>query len=385
MNSYRRVWNRFWVLLAAVLVAGALAQAAVTPEQLAKIKLPPGFSISVFAADVQGARSMVLSSRGHLYVGTRDQGKVYVIEDALTSATKGEKAKPAYTLARGLQMPNGVAVHGSDLIVAEISRITRYPGIDVSPRSPIKPIVLREDYPKDVHHGWKYIAIGPDGWLYVPVGAPCNRCVRDNSIYASITRLSLDGKTREVVASGIRNTVGFAWHPETQELWFTDNGADGLGDNMPGDELNRLEKPGQHFGFPFCHQGDFQDPEFGVGKNCREDGPYARPVQKLGPHVAALGMKFYTGKMFPPIYQGRVFIAEHGSWNRSQKIGYRLTTVTLDGNRAIGYETFAEGWLQNGSVWGRPADVLVLSDGSLLVSDDQAGVIYQIRYKEPQS
>jgi glucose/arabinose dehydrogenase len=236
-----------------------------------------------------------------------------------------------------------------------------------------------DKFPTDRHHGWKFIRFGPDGMLYVPVGAPCNICLREEDPrYASITRMRPDGSGLEVFAHGVRNTVGFDWHPETKELWFTDNGRDWMGDDLPPDELNRAPQQGLHFGYPFFHGSSIPDPEFSKGRNAAD---YIEPVQNLGPHVAALGMRFYTGKMFPSEYHHQIFIAEHGSWNRSQKIGYRVMLVRLDGNHATSYEVFAEGWLEGDAVWGRPVDVEVLPDGSLLISDDHAGAIYRITYR----
>lgn len=346
---------------------------------LAGIKVPNGFAISIFAHDVPSAREMTMSPAGTLFVGSRT-GKVYAIEGAADSIAKGERAKAARTIASGLDDPNGVAFHNGSLYVAEVARILRFDQIEKKLSSPPKPIVVRDDFPTDKWHGWKFIAIGPDGWLYVPVGAPCNVCRKENPIYASLTRLSLDGKTREIFASGIRNTVGFDWHPANKELWLTDNGRDLLGDEIPSDELNHAPHAGLHFGFPFCHQGDLKDPEFGSGQDCAKFTP---PEVKLGPHVAALGMRFYTGKQFPEMYRGRAFIAEHGSWNRTKKIGYRVVSVPIDKQgKAGGAEVFAEGWLQGETAWGRPVDVLVAPDGSLLVSDDEAGLIYRIAYKK---
>jgi glucose/arabinose dehydrogenase len=232
-------------------------------------------------------------------------------------------------------------------------------------------------------HGWKFIAFGPDGKLYVPVGGPCNVCDRtdEDPRYASITRMNPDGSDLEVFASGIRNSVGFDWHPATNELWFTSNGRDGLGDETPPDVLNRADRQGLHFGFPYCHGGNLPDPQFGEERPCAN---FSRPALGLGPHVAALGMRFYTGDMFPERYRNQIFIAEHGSWNRSPAAGhtgYRLMVVRLNGNRAVDYEVFAEGWLRDdNTAWGRPVDVLVMPDGALLLADDRAGVIYRISY-----
>jgi glucose/arabinose dehydrogenase len=344
-------------------------------NQLDLIKLPPGFAIDVYAGDVPNARQMALAPDGTLFVGTREDGRVFAVVDR----NKDHKADEVVTIARGLKMPSGIAFKDGSLYVAEVSRITRYDGIEGRLAAPPTPVVVNESYPSDRHHGWKFIAFGPDGWLYVPVGAPCNVCERpDNLRYASITRMKPDGSSVEVFASGVRNSVGFDFHPATGQLWFTDNGRDELGDDVPPCELNHAPKPGLHFGFPYCHGGTVPDPEFGRKRSCDE---FVKPVQALGAHVAPLGMRFYTGSMFPAEYRNRIFIAEHGSWNRSRKVGYRLVTVTLDGDTAKAHEPFATGWLQGEDEWGRPADVLVMPDGSLLVSDDRAGAIYRITYK----
>jgi len=301
---------------------------------------------------------------------------VYAVKD-----TDGDfKADKKWTIASGLNMPNGVAFKDGDLYVAEVSRITKYVGIESKLASPPRPVVVNDEYPTETSHGWKYIAFGPDGKLYVPVGAPCNICDPEDEIYASITRINVDGTGREVYAHGVRNTVGFTWHPTTKELWFTDNGRDMMGNDLPPCELNYAPKKDMHFGYPYCHAGTIQDPEFGMKRNCNE---FTAPAQSLGPHVAPLGLKFYTGSMFPPIYKNNIFIAEHGSWNRENKIGYTLSLVKVEGNKkAVSYETFASGWLDDATqkAWGRPVDVLVLPDGSMLVSDDHANVVYRISY-----
>ena len=342
---------------------------------LDKIKLPPGFSISIYARDVPDARSMTLSPNGTLFVGTRRAGKVYAILDR----DHDNIADTVTTIAQGLQMPNGVAFHDGALYVAEVNRILRYDNIEAHLTNPPQPVVVTDSYPRDTHHGWKFIRLGPDGLLYVPVGAPCNICQRPDERYASITRLKLDGTGFEIFAHGVRNTVGFDWHPETKELWFTDNGRDLLGDDLPPDELNRTPKPGLHFGFPYCHGKDSADPEFGAKRPCKD---FVAPVLDLGPHVAALGMRFYTGTTFPQAYRNQIFIAQHGSWNRSKKIGYRVMRVRLKDDQVTEYVIFAEGWLQGEKAWGRPVDVEVMPDGALLVSDDFAGAIYRISYKK---
>jgi len=337
------------------------------------LKLPQGFRIEVFSDAVPNARSLARGADGTIFVGTRHES-VYAVRDE----NQDGRADAVHTIARGLNEPNGVAFRDGSLYVAEINRVTRFDNIEKQLQNPPKPAVVIDSYPTDEHHGWKFIAFGPDGWLYVPVGAPCNICSREDKRYASITRIKPDGSGLEVFASGVRNTVGFDWHPQTRELWFTDNGRDMLGDNRPPDELNHAPKAGMHFGFPFCHGGDIADPEFGSGRPCSGFTP---PVQKLGPHVAALGMRFYTGKMFPDAYRNQIFVAEHGSWNRSVPIGYRVMVVTLEGNRAVDYKVFAEGWLQGDDAWGRPVDGLVMPEGALLLSDDEAGVIYRISYR----
>lgn len=343
--------------------------------RLNDIKLHPGFHISLFADTIDNARSLALGDKGTVFVGNRDGDKVYALVDENNDGTADKK----YILAKGLNMPNGVAFHKGALYVAEVNKIWRLDNIEDQLANPPQPILVSDNYPSDKHHGWKYIAFGPDDKLYVPVGAPCNICDdnENDNRYASITRMNADGSGFEVFASGIRNTVGFAWHPQTKELWFTENGRDMLGDDTPPDELNNAPKPGMHFGYPYCHAGDIKDPEYGDRHPCSDFTP---PVQKLAPHTAALGMKFYTGSMFPAEYKDQVFIAEHGSWNRSEPIGYRIMMVKLEGNKAISYEPFAEGWLKNGKAWGRPVDILQLKDGSLLVSDDFANVIYRISY-----
>ncbi len=357
---------------AVALLAGAWGCAAA--PRLAEIRLPPGFRIAVYA-DVPNARSMALGAKGTLFVGTRDSGggEVYAV---LPGETAGGKRR-VVAIARGLNSPNGVAFRDGALYVAEIGRILRYDGIEARLADPPKPVVVNDSYPKDAHHGWKFIRFGPDGMLYVPVGAPCNVCERDDPRYASITRIRPDGSGFEVFASGVRNTVGFDWDPETKELWFTDNGRDWLGDDLPPDELNRAPRKGLHFGFPYVYGHNVPDPDFGErGKGHR----FTAPELDLPAHVASLGMRFYTGAMFPPAYRNGIFIAEHGSWNRSTPVGYRVVFVRIAGNRAAGEEVFADGWLKEGRAWGRPVDVQVAPDGALLVSDDKAGLIYRISY-----
>lgn len=339
------------------------------------INLPAGFKIELYASNIKNARSMALSPSGILFVGTRSAGNVY----ALVDNNKDYKVDEVITVASGLDMPNGVAFKDGDLYVAEVSRIIKFANIESNFRNNPSFTVVRDDFPKDRSHGWKFIKFGPDGKLYVPVGAPCNICLReDDPRYASITRMNADGSDFEIFARGIRNTVGFDWHPITKELWFTDNGRDMLGDNIPPDELNCAPTIGLNFGYPFLHGKSILDPEFG---SKADTSKFTKPVQELGPHVAALGMEFYTGKMFPSEYRNQIFIAEHGSWNRSEKIGYRVTLVRLNGNKAVSYETFADGWLKGDQVSGRPVDIEIMPDGSMLVSDDYADCIYRITYQ----
>ncbi|HQS81051.1 MAG TPA: PQQ-dependent sugar dehydrogenase [Thiobacillus sp.] len=347
---------------------GWLAQAAADALPLASLSLPPGFEIELFAR-VPNARQMALGNNT-LFVGSMRAGKVYAIP------LKG--ARKPLVIADGLNMPVGVAFRDGDLYVSAVSRILRLRDIEARLNKPPRPETVSQAYPSDTHHGWKFIAFGPDGKLYVPVGAPCNICEPDPGRYANITALDVASGKVDVVARGVRNSVGFDWHPQSGELWFTDNGRDQMGDDVPPDELNWLSRPGQHFGYPHCHGASVADPEFGKGRRCSEFVP---PVQNLGAHVASLGMRFYTGKQFPERYRNAVFIAEHGSWNRSSKVGYRVSVVRLRDNRAVSYEPFISGWLQGESAWGRPADVLVMPDGSLLVSDDHAGAIYRVTYR----
>jgi glucose/arabinose dehydrogenase len=339
---------------------------------LDKIKLPPGFKIGVYA-EVPNARSMCVSPSGTVFVGTKGD-KVY----AITDKNHDGKLVKVYEIASGLTSPNGVAFKEGSLFIGAISTIYRMDSIESRLANPPKPVVVYDKYPSDEHHGLRFIAFGPDGKLYVPVGAPCNVC-DPNPPYASLTRINPDGTGLEIFARGIRNTVGFDWNPITKEIWFTDNGRDNLGDNIPNDELNTASKAGMHFGYPYCHQGNIPDPEFGKGKNCSD---YTAPAKLLGPHVAPLGMRFYNGNSFPAQYKNAIFIAEHGSWNRSIPIGYRVAVVKMDSNGNAKYpEIFAEGWLQNiRDVSGRPVDVQFLQDGSMLVSDDYRGVIYRITY-----
>ena len=345
---------------------------------LAKLNLPEGFKIEVYADKVDGARSMAMGDDGTLFVGTRNDKTVYAIQDL----DKDYKADHIKVLDSTLEVPNGIAFRNGSLYVAEVGRLLRYDNIETQLDNVPEPVVVYDDYPTEFHHGWKYIAFGPDDKLYVPVGAPCNIC--DSSVsdkrYATITRMDPDGSNREIYAQGVRNSVGFTWHPETKELWFTDNGRDMLGDDIPPCELNRVSEAGQHFGYPYCHGGVVKDPEFGDQHPCSD---FVAPVQAMGAHVAPLGVKFNTGNMFPRKYKNMAFIAEHGSWNRSKKVGYKISLVTLENNVATSYETFLDGWLDEEAqeAFGRPVDILFLKDGSMLISDDYGDAIYRVSYE----
>jgi glucose/arabinose dehydrogenase len=345
--------------------------------EINQLTLPDGFKVEVYGR-VKNARQLTIGSKGTVFVSNRNGGTVYAVRD-----TNGDyKIDERYVIATGLTMPNGVAFKDGSLYVAEVSKLWRFDKIEDNLSNPPEPVLIYDDYPTDRHHGWKFISFGPDGKLYIPVGAPCNICESKNEIYASITRMDPDGSNREVYAHGVRNTVGFTWHPTTGEMWFTDNGRDMMGDDIPPCELNRVTEIGQHFGYPYCHGGTIKDPEFGDKYPCEE---FIQPAQNLGPHVAPLGVKFYTGSMFPKVYQGKILIAEHGSWNRSQEAGHtghRITMVTEENGQGIGYETFIDGFLNKDTnqAWGRPVDLLVLEDGSMLVSDDLSGTIYRITY-----
>lgn len=347
--------------------------------QLETIKLPPNFEISVWAEDVPNARSLALGDNGTVFVGNRQGDKVYALRDN----NKDGKADEKFILAKGLRMPNGVAFKDGDLYVAEVSKIHRFKNIEKNLSNPSSEVIF-DQFPDKAHHGWKFIAFGPDGKLYVPVGAPCNICEPDE-IFASITRIDVNSASikPEIFAKGVRNSVGFDWHPVTKELWFTDNGRDMMGDDIPDCELNHAPQKGMHFGYPYWHAGDVKDPEF--GNKGKEKNAYTAPAAKLGAHTAPLGMRFYTGSQFPEKFRNNIIVAKHGSWNRSKKVGYQLTHITINGqNKVVKEEVFAEGWLDKDSqeVWGRPVDVLQLADGSILVSDDMSNCIYRISYKK---
>ncbi|WP_300622076.1 PQQ-dependent sugar dehydrogenase [Dokdonella sp.] len=362
-------------LITAALAMNACAAKSTPQVPLDTLVLPPGFRIALYATGVEGARQLALGAKGTVFAGTRDAGKVYAISD-----TDGDgRADKVRTIASGLQLPSGIAFRDGDLYVGAVSRILALRGIEDRLDDPPKPEVVTDKLPDKVHHGWKFIAFGPDGRLYVPVGAPCNICAEDRN-FAKILSMKPDGSDWRDEAFGVRNTVGFDWQPGTRELWFTDNGRDLLGDDLPSDELDRVTRRGEHFGFPYCHQGDTPDPEFAAGRSCSEFTP---PVSNLGAHVAAIGMRFYTGAMFPAEYRNAAIIAEHGSWNRTKKSGYRVVAVELDGAKVTKQQVLVDGFQRDEVAYGRPADVLVMPDGALLVSDEYAGAIYRITYAAP--
>jgi glucose/arabinose dehydrogenase len=386
MKTTLTLLKNFGVLASLVMVSSpAFANGFV--QDITGLKVPPGFEVKIYANGLPDARSLAVSQDGTVFVSSRTEGRLYALPGHIILTDK-------------LDTPNGIDVYNGDLYVAEKSRLLKISKIEsvvknFKPGQSLKFEVLRTDLPAEDDHGWRYLR-AHEGWLYVSIGAPCNVCLRDQDQYAVIVRYSLDGKKREVVARGVRNSVGFDFAPanagagEPGSLWFTDNGRDLLGDDQPGDELNHVTRLGEHFGFPFCHQGSIPDPEFaaqaplknGEKNHAKVCAQFSAPVQVLGAHVASLGMRFYEGTQFPPEYRHRVFIAEHGSWNRSSKVGYRVSMVTLKDGHAVKYEPFMTGFLLGDSVSGRPVDVQPLKDGSLLVSDDKAGAIYQVTYSK---
>jgi glucose/arabinose dehydrogenase len=341
-------------------------------KNLAKIKLPPGFKIAVWASGVPQARQMAWGDKGTLFVGTFDKGTVHAV-----SGPDGQKTvKPFVT---GLRMPTGLAFQDGALYVIDIDKLYRYENPEANLDKAPQGKVVYDDFPPYIPHGWKYLVPDGKGWFYIPVGVPCNICQPPTST-GQYRRVNPKTGSAELVALGVRNSVGGAVDPRTGHLWFTDNGRDWINDEMPSDELNHVTRMGEHFGYPYCHQGDLADPKFGTERKCSEFTP---PVFKQGPHIAGLGMKFYTGDQFPAEYKNGIFIAQHGSWNRAKKIGYRVVFISVDPDGKNPKESvFAGTWLDDQTILGRPADVLQGPDGSLLVADDQAGAIYRISYQK---
>ena len=370
-RSFSGPGPRFRLLLAgAALVLWSMVLTALPLDQL---ELPPGFTVTVFTDDVPNARQLALSPAGTLFVGSKREGAVYAVVDSDADF----RADRVLTLARDLYMPSGVAFRDGSLYVAEVNRILRFDGIEARLDDPPTPVVVFDQLPSKSHHGWKFIAFGPDDRLYVPVGAPCNVCAVEPP-FGTILRATTAGDALEVYASGIRNSVGFDWHPVTGALWFTDNGRDRMGDDLPPCELNRALKPGLHFGFPHIHGGDISDPEFGRDRSPDEFTP---PAYKLDAHVAPLGAEFYTGTQFPERYRNALFVAEHGSWNRTRKAGYRVMVATIAADGTVSsYAPFVTGWLRGQANWGRPVDFEIMPDGSMLIADDHAGAVYRVSY-----
>jgi glucose/arabinose dehydrogenase len=334
-----------------------------------RIKLPPGFTISVWADGIHNAREMAWGSKGTLFLGSRVAGNVYAVVD------RGGR-REVKVIAKGLTQPSGVAFRDGALYVAEIPRLLKFENIEANLDNPPAPKVVYT-YPPDAHHNWRYLAFGPDGKLYFNMGAPCNICIPP-ATHANISRVNPDGSGFEYFAYGVRNSVGFDFHPVTKELYFTNHGRDWMGDDVPNDTLHHAPRAGLHFGYPYCHQGDVLDPDFGVGRSCSE---FAPPLLKLGPHVAGMGIKFYTGNMFPAQYRNVAFVALKGSWNRTQKTGYKVMTVDLKPGMAPKYETFADGFTDGTTVFGRPTYIEWMPDGSMLLSDDYLGAIFRIAYQ----
>lgn len=371
--------TRFATLILALIcsLAGAQsAQAAANGLTDPRLQAPPGFVVETLPFDVPNARQMALTPSGTLIVGTRRAGDVYAVPDALIAANPD-----VHVIASDLLMPSGVAMRGEDLYIAATNRVLRVRNIDRNLQRPALETII-DTLPDKRHHGWKYAKFGADGYLYFPVGAPCNICLSEDPRFASMMRLHPQTGATDIWAHGIRNSVGFAWHPVSGELWFTDNGRDMLGDDVPAEELNVAPRAGLHFGYPFVHATDVQDPKF--GKHPRAAATKTQPpVVEIQAHSAALGVDFYTGSRFPANYTNALFIAEHGSWNRSSKVGYQVSVVTGLGTAKPVYAPFITGWLQGEKDWGRPNDVLVTPTGNLLISDDKAGRIYRVSYQPP--
>ena len=365
---------KFLLVLLGLITSEVWASNEDLQARLRQLQIPPGFKISLYADSLPSARSMALGDEGVIYIGSRD-GKVYAVKDADSDGY----AEQRYVIADNLYLPNGVAYKNKTLYVAEVNRIIRFENINEHLTAPEQPKVVFDQFPSDKHHGWKYLRFGLDGKLYTAVGVPCNICEPKDAMYGSLVRLNTDGTGFEILANGIRNSVGFDWQPNTGNLFFHDNGRDYLGDDLPPEELNQWSFRGEHFGFPYCHAGTIPDPDIKRAKACEHT---TAPVWKYQAHIAPLGMRFYTGKQFPKTYHHQLLVAQHGSWNRNQPAGYQIALVKFDNGRPVAEESFINGWLQaSGEAWGRPVDLLQLADGSLLISDDKAGAIYRVQYQ----
>jgi glucose/arabinose dehydrogenase len=355
-------------------LAGPEAATPASRLPVDRLKVPKGFSIDVYASGIANARTLRIGDKGTVFVGTRLSDKVYAIVNR-------DGRSEVKVIASGLYRPNGLAYKDGTLYIAERSQVSEIDHVEGDLDNPAKPTVIYDQLPPDEFNGWKFIGIGPDNKLYVPVGQPCNNCIPPET-HGQIRRINLDGSGAEVIASGVRKVGGFDWHPATKDLYFTDNGRDWLSEDLPNDELNRLTRFGQHFGSPYCHEGDIADPEFGWGRSCSE---FVAPVGKLGPHAAPLGMRFYTETMFPPDYRNAILVARHGSWNKTIKTGGDVVVVRLNRDGSVkSIEPFITGFIADNAYLGRPADVQPMKDGSLLVSDDWNGAIYRVTYGKPK-
>jgi len=361
------------------------ARMTITPAEeipLKDIKVPPGFEVEIWAHGMPGARMMARGDKGTVFVGTRAIGRVYAVMDK-------DGKRTSKIIAEKMTQPNGVLFHNGALYVAAINKVMRYDNIEANLENIPTPADMTDAFqlPPDVHHNWKFLALGPDKKIYFQVGSPCNICEINTGVHGQIRRYNLDGTGMEIVARGVRNSVGFDFHPKTGELWFTDNGRDWAGETGFEEELNRVPKNmiGARFGFPYCHANGQPDPDIKVPNPC---AGVLLPVVTLGAHAAALGMRFYTGKMFPAEYQGAILVARHGSWNKTERNGYDVVMVkaTADGKNAQ-VKPFMTGFLnkEKNSFWGRPTDVMLMPDGALLVSDEQSGAIYRVSYKGQKS
>lgn len=360
-------------LLGSLLLLGLTSAPVMAKNILDKLTVAPGFEISLFANDVENARQIAVSKKGIVYVGSRKAGNVYALIDHNSDGVADKKI----VVAKGLNMPSGIAIKDGDLYVGEVHRIIRFKNIDTQLKDPKFDVVYNK-LPSERHHGWKFLRFAPTGELIIPVGVPCNICAEDER-FGRIFALNVETKQIKTIAKGVRNTVGFDFHPATQALWFSDNGRDMMGDDIPPDELNRATQEGEHFGFPYVHAGAIIDPEFGEGKNIAD---YTSPALALPAHVAPLGIHFYNGKQFPASYKQQLFVAEHGSWNRSKKSGYKVGLATIEVGRVTKYTPFITGFMKDETTFGRPVAFAELGDGSLLVSDDYANVIYRVSYKK---
>lgn len=342
-----------------------------------RLVVPEGFKIEIFASNVINARQLAIGDNGTIFVGTRKQGKVY----ALVDSNKDGKADKQYLIDKNLNMPSGVAFRNGSLYVAAVNRVLRYDNIEKKLANPPEPVVIINNLPDETHHGWKAIEFDPAGDLYIPIGVPCNICISDDKRHGTIIKLNTKTGKISTYATGVRNSVGLAFHPTNNTLWFSDNGRDWLGDDSPPDEINHAPVAGLDFGFPYLHGRNTLDPEYGKQAEIED---YTLPAVELGAHVAPLGLAFYAANQFPKKYHNSLFVAEHGSWNRSEKTGYRVIHVQLKGNEVIKVEPFVTGWLnkEEDSAWGRPVDILMIPDGSMLISDDYGDAIYRISYQK---